>query len=106
MARYELSSRRMPGTIPTETRNYYERAGSAKRVLLRIRENPGTSGRGHAFERHTSGTESPIDKRSSLVGTPIPSTLYGTNAESFQYLLWLVVRAVSQNLSIWVGNDT
>ena len=30
------------------------------------------AGRGHAFERLTyiSGTESPIDKRSSLVGTP------------------------------------
>ena len=42
---------------------------------------------------YTSGTESPIDKRSSLVGTPIPSTVYGTNAESCQYPLWHVARA-------------
>ena len=40
-----------------------------------------------------SETESPIDRRSSLVGTPIPSTVYGTNAESCQYPLWHVARA-------------
>ena len=34
-----------------------------------------------------------LDKRSSLVGTPIPSTMYETNAESCQYLLWHVARA-------------
>ena len=42
---------------------------------------------------YISGTESPIDKRSSLVGTPIPSTVYETNAESCQYPLWHVARA-------------
>ena len=41
-------------------------------------------------EAYISGTESPIGKRSSLVGTPIPSTMYGTNAESRQYPLWHV----------------
>ena len=45
------------------------------------------------WEAYISGTESPIDKRSSLVGTPIPSTVYGTNAESCQYPLWHVARA-------------
>ena len=69
-----------------------------KRVLLRIRENPEYErpfGRGDAFERliTTSGTENPIDKWSSLVGAPIPSTVYGSNAESCQYLLWHVPRA-------------
>ena len=34
----------------------------------------------------------PADKRSSLVGTPIPSTVYGANAESCQYPLWHVAR--------------
>ena len=57
---------------------------------------------------HISGTESPIDKRSSLVGSPIPSTVYETNAESCQYLLWHVARAargVSQIfLLLFFGN--
>ena len=70
----------------------------AERVLLRIRENPEyerPAGRpwSRFWEAYISGTESPIDKRSSLVGTPIPSTVYGANAESCQYLLWHVARA-------------
>ena len=70
----------------------------AERVILRIREILSMSGRpadrSHAFERlYISGTKSPIDKRSSLVGTPIPSTVYGTNAESCPYPLWHVARA-------------
>ena len=73
----------------------------AERVLLRIRENP-------EYERpavvtllraYISGTESPIDKRSSLVGTPIPSTVYGTNAESRQYPLWHVARATWEDVT-------
>ena len=44
------------------------------------------------WEAYISGTESPIDKQSSLVGTPIPSTVYGTNAESYKYPLWHVAR--------------
>ena len=44
------------------------------------------------WEAYISGTDSPIDKRSSLVGTPIPSTVYGTNAESYKYPLWHVAR--------------
>ena len=59
-------------------------------------------------EAYIPGTESPIDKRSSLVSTPIPSTVYGTNAESCQYLLWHVARAarrVSQIfLLLFLGN--
>ena len=42
------------------------------------------------WEAYISGTESPIDKRSSLMG--IPSTVYGTNAESCKYPLWDVAR--------------
>ena len=45
------------------------------------------------WEAHISGTVSPIDKRSSLVGNPIPSAVHGTNAESCQCLLWHVARA-------------
>ena len=44
-------------------------------------------------ETYISGTVSPIDKRSSLVGSPIPSAVYGTNAESCQCQLWHVARA-------------
>ena len=40
-----------------------------------------------------SGTISPIDKRSSLMGNPIPSAVYGINAESCQCLLCHVARA-------------
>ena len=65
-----------------------------ERALLRISENPEyerPAGRSWSrfSETCTSGTESPIDKRSSLVGNPIPlecrgampnhaSTFYGT----------------------------
>ena len=45
------------------------------------------------WEAYISGTVSPIDKRSSLVGDPIPSAVHGTNAESCQCLLWHVARA-------------
>ena len=45
------------------------------------------------WEAYISGTVSPIDKRSSLVGNPIPSAVHGTNAESCQCLLWHVARA-------------
>ena len=45
------------------------------------------------WEAYISGTVSPIDKRSSLVGSPIPSAVYGTNAESCQCQLWHVARA-------------
>ena len=45
------------------------------------------------WEAYISGTVSPIDKRSSLVGNPIPSAVYGTTAESCQCLLWHVARA-------------
>ena len=44
------------------------------------------------WEAYISGTVSPIDKRSSLVGNPIPSAVYGTNAEACQCLLWHVAR--------------
>ena len=54
------------------------------------------------WEAYISGTESPIGKRSSLVGTPIPSTVYGTNAESCQYLLWHVARAVRKVSQIFL----
>ena len=50
------------------------------------------SGRGHAFERLISLDRNPIDKRSSLVGSPIPPTVYETNAESCHFLLWHVLR--------------
>ena len=50
-----------------------------------------------AFERHTSVIGSPIDKRSSLMGTPIPPTVYGTNAVSCQNPLWHVARACIRN---------
>ena len=61
--------------------------------ILRIRENPeyelpagrpAGRGRGHDFERlrYISGTESSINNWSSLMGTPIPHTKYGTNAGS------------------------
>ena len=59
--------------------------------------------RGHAFERliyiYISGTVSPIDKRSSLVDNPIPSAVYGTNAESCQCLLWHVARATWEDVT-------
>ena len=45
------------------------------------------------WEAYISGTVSPIVKRSSLVGNPIPSAVHGTNAESCQCLLWHVARA-------------
>ena len=45
------------------------------------------------WEAYISGTVSPIDKQSSLVGNPIPSAVHGTNAESCQCLLWHVARA-------------
>ena len=67
--------------------------------LLRIRETPEyekPAGRpcSRYWEAYISGTESPIDdKRSSSV--PIPSTVYGTNAESCHYLLWHVTWRVS-----------
>ena len=35
----------------------------------------------------------PIDKRSSLMGNPIPPAVYGTNAESCRCLLGQVARA-------------
>ena len=60
------------------------------------------------WETYISGTENPIDKRSYLAGTPIPSIVYGTNAESCQYLLWHVARAarrVSQMFRLlFLGN--
>ena len=37
------------------------------------------------WEAYISGTVSPIDKRSSLVGNPIPPAVYGTNAKSCQW---------------------
>ena len=45
------------------------------------------------WEAYISGTVSPIDKRSSLVGSPIPSSVHGTNAESCRCLLWHVACA-------------
>ena len=61
------------------------------------------------WEAYISGTESPIDRRSSLVGTPVPSTVYGTNAESYKYPLWHVARSargVSTNFRLlFLGND-
>ena len=45
------------------------------------------------WQAYISGTVSPIDKRSSLVGNPIPPAVYGTNAESCQSPLWHVARA-------------
>ena len=64
---------------------------------------------GRGLRGYISGTETPTDKRSSLVGTPIPSTVYGINAESCQYLLWYVARAarmLSQIfLLLFLGND-
>ena len=45
------------------------------------------------WEAYISGTVSPIDKRSSLVGSPIPSAVHGTNAESCQCQLGHVARA-------------
>ena len=45
------------------------------------------------WEANISGTVSPIDKRPSLVGSPIPSAVHGTNAESCQCQLWHAVRA-------------
>ena len=51
------------------------------------------------WEAYISGTESPIGKRSSLVGTPIPSTVYGTNTESCQYPLWHVARATWRDVT-------
>ena len=75
----------------------YERARSAKQVLLRIKGKSRVWATGRPWwrfwETYISGTESPIDKRSSLVGIPISSAVYGTNAKSWQYLLWHVARA-------------
>ena len=45
------------------------------------------------WEAYISGAVGPIDKRSSLVGSPIPSAVYGTNAESCQCQLGHVARA-------------
>ena len=45
------------------------------------------------WEAYISGTVSPFDKRSSLVGSPIPSAVHGTNAESCQCQLGHVARA-------------
>ena len=45
------------------------------------------------WDAYISGTVSPIDKRFSLVGSPIPSAVHGTNAESCQCQLWHVARA-------------
>ena len=45
------------------------------------------------WETYISGTVSPIDKRSSLVGSSIPSAVHGTNAESCQCQLGHVARA-------------
>ena len=70
---------------------------SAQRVLLRMRENPDyerPAGRGDAFERLI-----PLEPKDRLTSgllwrvPSIPSTVYGTNAESCQYLLWHVARA-------------
>ena len=77
----------------------------AEWVLLRIRENPeyerpaGRPAVVTLWEAYISGTESPIGKRSSLVGTPIPSTVYGTNTESCQYPLWHVARATWRDVT-------
>ena len=52
------------------------------------------AGRGHAFERFIS-LEPKARLTSGLLWwvPPIPSTVYGTNAESNQYPLWHVARA-------------
>ena len=47
----------------------------------------------------TPAGRSPIGKRSSLVGTPIPSTVYGTNTESCQYPLWHVARTTWRDVT-------
>lgn len=77
-------------------RIYYERARSelllinTKNMNMRIcmsgRQWP------HFSEGYISGSVSPIDKRSPLLGKPIPPAVYGTNAESCQYLLWQLAR--------------
>ena len=51
------------------------------------------------WEAYISGTVSPIDKRSSLVGSPIPSAVHGTNAESWQCTLWHVARATWEDVT-------
>ena len=63
--------------------------------LLIYTKNLSMSGRpwSRFWDAYISGTVSPIDKRSSLVGSPIPSAVYGTNAESCQCQLWHVARA-------------
>ena len=63
--------------------------------LLIYTKNLSMSGRpwSRFWEAYISGTVSPIDKRSSLVGNPIPSAVHETNAESCQCLLWHVARA-------------
>ena len=63
--------------------------------LLIYTKNLSMSGRpwSRFWEAYISGTISPIHKRFSLVGSPIPSAVYGTNAESCQCLLWHVARA-------------
>ena len=63
------------------------------KFLVRATDRPAGRPWSRFWEAYISGTESPIGKRSSLVGTPIPSTVYGTNAESCQYPLWHVARA-------------
>ena len=63
--------------------------------LLIYTKNLSMSGRpwSRFWEAYISGTVSPIDKRSSVVGSPIPSAVHGTNAESCQCRLWHVARA-------------
>ena len=64
---------------------------------IRVKSASGDSPAGRPWwrfwEGYISGTESPIDKRSSLVGNPIPSAVHETNAKSCQCLLWHVARA-------------
>ena len=72
-----------------------EREAWSEFILIR-RENPEYKRpRGHAFEI-TISLEPKARLTSGLlwwVGTPIPPTVYGTNTEACQYLLWHVARA-------------
>ena len=61
--------------------------------LLIYTKNLSMSAWSRFWEAYISGTVSPINKRFSLVGNPIPSAVHGTNAESCQCLLWHVARA-------------
>ena len=105
----------LPSSLPQDVvkiGSYYERGRRLSEFLLRIGETPEyerPAGRGYAFERLIS-LEPKARLTSSLLWwtPPIPSTVYGTNAESCQYLLWHVARAarrVSQIFrQLFLGN--